>query len=85
MPAHAVTEDTHSLRIHLFETVENGLWQFRRDVAVHFISLVPRGFRSVDVETRAASEVVGVVFALDFETACDILMLLVIGGFQDEW
>ena len=63
--AHAVPEDTDAVRIHLFEIVENGLGQFRVDVAVHFIPFVPWGFGRVDVESRAAAEIVGVVFALD--------------------
>lgn len=67
VPAHTVSEDADPLRIHLFEVVENGLGQLRGDVAVHFVSLVPRGFGRVDVEARAASEIEGVVFALDFQ------------------
>lgn len=69
VPAHAVPEDTDAVRIHLFEVVEDGPGQFRVDVAVHLISFVPRGFGRVDVESRATAEVVGVVFALDLETA----------------
>lgn len=68
VPAHTVPEDAHPLRIHLLEVVENGLGQLRGDVAVHFVSLIPGGFRRVDVEARAAAEIKGVVFALDFET-----------------
>ena len=65
VPAHAVPEDTDALRIHLFEVVEDGLGQFRVDVAVHSIPFVPGGFGRVDVESRAAAEIVRVVFALD--------------------
>ena len=64
MPAHAMAEDTNALRIHLFEVVEDSLWQFRRDVAVHFVTLVPGRFRRIDVEASAASKIIGVVFAL---------------------
>ena len=69
VPAHAVPEDTDALRIHLFEVVEDSPGQFRVDVAVHLIPLVPWRFGRVDVESRAAAEVVGVVFALDLETS----------------
>ena len=63
--AHAVSEDTDAVRIHLFEVVEDGPEQFRVDVAVHFIPFVPWGFGRVDVEPGAAAEIVGVVFTLD--------------------
>ena len=69
VPAHAVPEDTDALRIHLVEVVEDGPGQFRVDVAVHLIPFVPWGFGRVNVESRAAAEIVGVVFALDLETA----------------
>lgn len=65
MPAHAVAEYTNALWIHLLEVVEDGLGQFRRDVAVHFVTLVPGRFRRVDVEASTASKVIGVVLALD--------------------
>ena len=65
MPAHAMAEDTNALRIHLFEVVEDSLWQLRRDVAVHFVTLVPGRFCRVDVEASTASKIIGVVFALD--------------------
>ena len=66
MPAHAMAENTNALWIHLLEVVEDGLGQFRRDVAVHFVTLVPGRFRRVDVEASTASKVIGVVLALDF-------------------
>ena len=66
VPAHAVAEDADAVRIDLFEVVEDGLGQFRRDVAVHFVPFVPGSFCHVDVEARAAPEIVGIVFALDF-------------------
>ena len=69
MPAHTMSEDAHSLRIDLFEVLEDGLGEFGGDVAVHFISFVPGRFRRVDVEAGAASEIVGVVFAFDLQTA----------------
>ena len=69
VPAHAVPEDADAVRVHLLEVVEDGAGQFRVDVAVHLVPFVPRGFGRVDVESRAAAEVVGVVFALDLETA----------------
>ncbi len=69
MSAHAVSEDAHPLRIHLFEVVEDGLGELGGDVAVHFVSLAPRRFGRVDVEAGAASEVVGIVFAFDLQTS----------------
>ena len=78
MPAHAVPEKADAVRIHLLEVVEDGLGELRGDVAVHFVSLVPGGFGRVDVEARAAAEIVGVVFALDLETAwmqSDVMVL----------
>ena len=71
MAAHAVAEDAHAVRIHLFEVFEDGLGQLRGDVAVHLVSLAPRGFGRVDVEARAASEIKRVVLALDLEASCD--------------
>lgn len=65
VPAHAVTEDANAVRIQLLEVVEDGLGQFRRDVAVHSVACIPRRFRRVDVEAGARPEIVGVVFALD--------------------
>ena len=65
MPAHAMAENTNALWIHLLKVVEDGLGQFRRDVAVHFVTLVPGRFRRVDVEASTASKVIGVVLALD--------------------
>lgn len=69
MPAHAVPEDADPPRVHLLEVLEHGPRQLRRDVAVHFVPLAPGGSCRVDVEARAAPEVEGVVFALDFQTA----------------
>ena len=69
VPAHAVPEDADAIRVHLLEVVEDGAGQFRVDVAVHLVPFVPRGSGRVDVESRAAAEIVGVVFALDLETA----------------
>ena len=71
MAPHAVAEDADAVRVHLLEVFEDGPRQLRRDVAVHFVSLAPRGLCRVDVETRAAAEVVRVVFALDLEASCD--------------
>lgn len=65
VPAHAVTEDANAVPIQLLEVVEDGLGQFRRDVAVHSVACIPRRFRRVDVEAGARPEIVGVVFALD--------------------
>ena len=69
--AHAVAEDANAVRVQLLEVLEDGPGEFRGDVAVHFVTLAPGGFGRVDVEARAAAEVVRVVFALDFQTACD--------------
>ena len=65
VPAHAVPEDTDAIRVHLFEVVEDGPGQFRVDVAVHLIPSVPWGFGRVDIESRAAAKIVGVILALD--------------------
>lgn len=65
VPAHAVSEDADSVRIQLFEVVEDGLWQFRCDVAVHLIPFVPGRFRRIDVKACTRPEIIRVVFALD--------------------
>ncbi len=69
MPAHAMAEDTDAVCVHLLEVVEDGPGELRGDVAVHFVAFAPGRFGRVDVEAGAAAEVVGVVFALDVETA----------------
>ena len=69
MPAHAMAENANAVRIHLFEIVKDSLWQFRSDVAVHFVALVPGRFCRVNVEARAASKIIGVVFALDIQAS----------------
>ena len=74
MAAHAVSEDADALPVHLCEILENGAGKLRRDVAVHSVPFVPGGFGRVDVEAGAAAEVVGVVFALDFETTWEKLI-----------
>ena len=68
MPTHAMSKNADSLAIDLFKILEYGLWQFGCDVAVHLISLRPRLFSGINIESCAAAEVVGVVFALDLET-----------------
>lgn len=67
--AHAVPEDANAVRIQLFEVVEDGLGQFRRDVAVHSVPFVPGRFRRVDVEAGARPEIIGVIFALDLQSS----------------
>ena len=66
MSTHTMPEDTNPLAIELLEILENGVGQLGRDVAVHFIPLVPRRLGSVEVETRAGAEVICVILALDF-------------------
>ena len=66
--AHAVSKDADALPIYLCEVFENGEGELRGDVAVHSVPFVPGGLGRVDVEAGAAAKVVGVVFALDFQT-----------------
>jgi hypothetical protein len=62
--------NTHTTTIQLLrERREDSLGQFFSDVAVHVVPGVVGSFGGVDVEACARAEVVGVVFALDVETA----------------
>ena len=67
MTTHAVTENTHTAAIQLLEFREKCFRKFIGDIAVHVIALAPWFLGSVDIETCARAEVIGVVFALDFE------------------
>ena len=69
MPAHAMPEETDPLTVHLLVVFENRFGELGRDVAIHLIAVVPGGFGCVEVEAGAGAEVVGVVFAFDFEAA----------------
>ena len=69
MPAHTMPKDTNPLAIHLLEVLKHRLRQLGRDVAIHLIPFRPRLFCRIDVEACAGAEVVGVIFALDFESS----------------
>lgn len=70
MSTHTVPKDTNPRPIDLLESVKDRLGELLRDVAVHFVALGPRFLGRVDVEAGAGAEVVGVVFALDFQSTC---------------
>ena len=70
VPAHAVPENANSIAVQLFELREEGFGEFFRYVAVHLVPFTPWLLRCVYVEACAGAEVVGLVLALDFETAC---------------
>lgn len=69
MATHAMPKDTNPRTINLLEIVEDGLGKLGRDVAVHVVALRPGFLGRVDVEAGAGAEIVGVVFALDFQAA----------------
>ena len=70
MPAHTVPGNAHAALIQLSKGLEERFGQLVGDVAVHAVVCGPGIAGGVDVEAGAAAEVVGVVFALDLETAC---------------
>jgi len=69
VPTHTVSHYANSFAVNLGEVGEDGLRELGGDVAVHFVAFRPGFFCRVDVEACAGAEVVGVVFALDFETS----------------
>lgn len=70
MAAHAVTGDADAARIEFLKGGEERLGELLGDVRVHFVVLRPGLLCGVDVEARAGSEVVCVIFALNLETSC---------------
>lgn len=68
MPTHTMSKNANPLAINLLEILKHRLRQFLRDIAIHLIPLLrPRRFGGVDIEARAAAEVVGLIFALNFK------------------
>lgn len=67
-----MSENADSRAVDLVKGVEDGLWELGCDVAVHVIALGPWFSGGVEVEAGAGAEVVGAVFAFDFEAACSI-------------
>lgn len=70
MPTHAVAGDTNARGVELGEGGEERGGQLGGDVGFHLVVGGVGGFGGVEVETGAAAEIVGLVFALDFESAC---------------
>ena len=58
MPTHAMSENAHSLTVHLLKVLENCVRELGRNVAIHPISFRPRGLCSVEVEPSAGAEIV---------------------------
>lgn len=67
MAAHRMPHDADVRAIQFWERRVERLWEFGRDVAVHFVVGGPGGLGCVQVEAGAGAEVPEVVFALDFE------------------
>ena len=68
MPPHAMSKNADSLAIDLFKILKYSLRQLGCDIAVHLISLRPRLFSGINIESCTAAKVIGVVFTLDLET-----------------
>lgn len=69
MTTHTVPSNADSASIQLRESLEDNLWQFLGNIAVHIIALVVRGLGSIDVETSTRSKVISIVLALDVQAA----------------
>jgi hypothetical protein len=74
MTAHAVSSDADLARVHLiFECLRHNFGKFIGDIGVHLVVLRPWIGGGVDVETCSGAEVVGFVFTLVADSACDML------------
>jgi hypothetical protein len=69
MTTHTVPSNANPASIQLRESLEDNLRQFLSDITVHIIALVVGGLGSIDVETRARTKVISIVFALDVQAA----------------
>jgi hypothetical protein len=69
VPAHGVTCYGNARGVEFGEGGVEGGGEFAGDVGLHFVAAGPGGAGCIEVETGAGAEVVGFVFAFDFESA----------------